>query len=88
MKPKNEAIDEVNVSIVPIVARNTDEKNEVVVAAVPVAFTNERFAIVPFVAERFVEEALDEKKFVEVELTDVAFVTLMLERLRFPAERF
>ncbi len=43
VKPKNEAIDEVNVSIVPIVARNILEKNEVVVAAEPVALRNVKF---------------------------------------------
>ncbi len=93
-----EARAEVNVSIVPVIARNTEEKNEVVVASPPTAVLNERFdanalvevefVVVPkptfaFVAVRFVVEALNDVVFVANAFVEVEFVVVELITLRF-----
>lgn len=54
LRPAMVARVEVNVSIVPEIARNTLVKNDVVVALDPVALLKTKSSIAPLVAVRFV----------------------------------
>ena len=70
---------DVSESITPVVKCPTDEKNDVVVALVPVAFPNDRFEIKPFVIVPLVAVT-----FVANEFVDVALVVVELTAVKFP----